>query len=155
RGEGKSARETGRSMDRKEGADVDNTKSTTDRRVPEPIRGTSGGTIAGPPNGPLGRGVPHLPGPPSTAIRTPPNMWFPFSGSHMRLQLGGWTREVTVRELPSSSEIAGVNMRLNPGDPSGVREMHWHTQAEWAYMINGTARVTAIDQNGCNFVDDV
>jgi hypothetical protein len=37
---------------------------------------------------------------------------------------------VTVRELPSSPEIAGVNIRLNPGDPSGVRELHWHTQAE-------------------------
>ena len=33
-------------------------------------------------------------------------------------------------------------MRLNAG---GVRELHWHKQAEWAYMLFGTARITAID----------
>src|SRR5437660_3830660 len=43
-------------------------------------------------------------------------------------------------------------MRLTPG---GVRELHWHKQAEWAYMLDGHARITAIDQDGRNFVDDV
>jgi oxalate decarboxylase len=43
-------------------------------------------------------------------------------------------------------------MRLNAG---GVRELHWHKQAEWAYMLYGTARITAIDAQGRNFVDDV
>ncbi|MEJ1977310.1 MAG: cupin domain-containing protein [Acetobacteraceae bacterium] len=43
-------------------------------------------------------------------------------------------------------------MRLNAG---GVRELHWHKEAEWAYMLYGTARITAVDQNGRNFVDDV
>ena len=43
-------------------------------------------------------------------------------------------------------------MRLNAG---GVRELHWHKQAEWAYMLYGTARITAIDPRGRNFVDDV
>jgi oxalate decarboxylase len=43
-------------------------------------------------------------------------------------------------------------MRLTPG---GVREMHWHKQAEWSYMLNGRARITAVDQDGRNFVDDV
>ncbi len=33
--------------------------------------------------------------------------------------------------------------------------MHWHKQAEWAYMILGRARVTAVDQNGRNFIADV
>ena len=36
-----------------------------------------------------------------------------------------------------------------------IREMHWHKEAEWAYMINGSARITAVDQNGQNFADDV
>jgi oxalate decarboxylase/phosphoglucose isomerase-like protein (cupin superfamily) len=31
--------------------------------------------------------------------------------------------------------------------PGGVRELHWHKEAEWAYMIDGSARVTAVDQN--------
>ena len=43
-------------------------------------------------------------------------------------------------------------MRLNAG---GVRELHWHKAAEWAYMLYGTARITAIDAQGRNFVDDV
>ena len=65
---------------------------------------------------------------------------------------GGWAREVTVRELPVATKLAGVNMRLKPG---GVREMHWHKEAEWAYMLAGRARITAIDAEGRNFIDDV
>ena len=45
-----------------------------------------------------------------------------------------------------------MNMRLKPG---GVREMHWHKEAEWAYMLAGRARITAVDEAGRNFIDDV
>lgn len=65
---------------------------------------------------------------------------------------GGWSREVTVRELPIATTLAGVNMSLTPG---GVRELHWHQQAEWAYMILGRARITSIDAEGRNFIADV
>jgi oxalate decarboxylase len=34
--------------------------------------------------------------------------------------------------------MAGVNMRLKPG---AIRELHWHKEAEWAYMLAGSARV--------------
>jgi oxalate decarboxylase len=70
----------------------------------------------------------------------------------VRLDSGGWTRQVTVRELGVSKNIAGVDMRLNAG---GVRELHWHKAGEWAYMLYGTARITAIDAQGRYFVDDV
>jgi oxalate decarboxylase len=70
----------------------------------------------------------------------------------MRQTNGGWTRQVTQRELGISKTIAGVQMRLNAGS---VRELHWHKQAEWAYMLYGSARITAIDAQGRNFVDDV
>ena len=43
-------------------------------------------------------------------------------------------------------------MRLNAG---GIRELHWHKAAEWAYMLYGSARITAVDAQGRNFVDDV
>jgi oxalate decarboxylase len=33
--------------------------------------------------------------------------------------------------------------------------MHWHKAAEWAYMLKGRARITAIDQDGRTFQDDV
>jgi oxalate decarboxylase len=81
-----------------------------------------------------------------------PNLRFSFSDSHMRQESCGWTRQVTVRELGVSKDIAGVNMRLNAG---GVRELHWHKAAEWAYMLYGTARITAVDPQGHQFVDDV
>src|ERR1700722_6259816 len=54
---------------------------------------------------------------------------YPFGISHKRMQEGGWSREVTVRELAVSKSIAGVDMRLTAG---GIRELHWHTAAEWA-----------------------
>jgi oxalate decarboxylase len=120
--------------------------------VPQPQRPGRGGTDHGPRNLTLDRQNPDILVPPSTDHGTLPNLRFSFSDSHMRLESGGWTRQVTVRELGISKNIAGVNMRLNAG---GVRELHWHKAAEWAYMLYGTARITAIDANGRNFVDDV
>src|SRR5580692_604078 len=77
---------------------------------------------------------------------------YPFSFAHKRFQEGGWSREVTVRELAVSKSLAGVDMRLTAG---GVRELHWHTAAEWAYMLYGSARITCIDTDGKSFVTDV
>ena len=95
---------------------------------------------------------PDLVNPPRTDHGTLPNLKFSFSDSHVRETDGGWTRQVTERELGISKSIAGVDMRLIPG---GVREMHWHKQGEWSMMLAGTARITAVDQNGRNFIDDV
>jgi oxalate decarboxylase len=80
-----------------------------------------------------------------------PTFKYPFSLSNKRVYQGGWSREVTVRELPVSKDIAGVNMRLTAG---GIRELHWHTAAEWAIMLYGSARITAIDADGRSFVRD-
>src|SRR6478736_6913021 len=120
--------------------------------TPQPQRPGHGGTDPGPRNLARDRQNPNLLVPPSTDHGTLPNLRFSFSDSHVRLESGGWTRQVTVRELGISKGIAGVNMRLNAG---GVRELHWHKAAEWAYMLYGSARITAIDSQGQNFVDDV
>jgi oxalate decarboxylase len=80
------------------------------------------------------------------------NFKYPFSFANKRTYEGGWSREVTVRELPVSKTQAGVNMRLTAG---GVRELHWHTAGEWAIMLYGSARITAIDGDGKSFVADV
>ncbi|MGA9808421.1 MAG: cupin domain-containing protein [Candidatus Sulfotelmatobacter sp.] len=37
-------------------------------------------------------------------------------------------------------------MRLKAG---AIREMHWHKEAEWAFILKGRARVTSVDQNLC------
>ncbi len=77
---------------------------------------------------------------------------YSFALARKRVESGGWTRQVTVRELPISKTMAGVEMRLTAG---GVRELHWHVEAEWAIMLYGNARITAVDQEGRSFVSDV
>src|SRR5215472_10490950 len=121
-------------------------------QVPQPLRDHAGGTDPGPRNIPLDRQNPDILTPPSTDSGTLPNMKFSFSLAHNRLQEGGWAREVTVRELPVATTLAGVNMRLQPG---GIRELHWHKEAEWSYLLSGRARLTLVDQDGRNFVEDV
>ena len=90
--------------------------------------------------------------PPATDRGCLPNLRFSFEDAHARLERAGWSRQVTVRELGISKNVAGVNMRLNQG---GVRELHWHKAAEWSYMLTGRARITALDVDGRGFVDEV
>lgn len=90
--------------------------------------------------------------PPATDHGDEPAFKYSFSFSHNRTYNGGWARQVTVRDFPISKDLAGVNMRLTAG---GIRELHWHVPAEWAYMIYGTARITAVDSQGRSFVQDV
>ncbi|MGB8988987.1 MAG: cupin domain-containing protein [Candidatus Sulfotelmatobacter sp.] len=88
---------------------------------------------------------PDISVPPPTDAGGSPTFKYPFSFSNRRVYQGGWSREVTVRELPISKTIAGVDMRLTAG---GIRELHWHTAAEWAIMLYGSARITAVDADG-------
>ena len=106
----------------------------------------------GPTNAPLDQQNPSSAAPPETDAGSVPVFKYPFSLAHKRLYDGGWSREVTVRELPVSKSIAGVDMRLTAG---GIRELHWHAAAEWAFMLYGSARITAIDAKGKSFVADV
>ena len=107
----------------------------------------------GPANQPLdGQNPDSIWPPPTDSKSLVQNFKYPFSFANKRTYEGGWSREVTIRELPVSKEMAGVNMRLTAG---GVRELHWHTSGEWAIMLYGTARITAIDADGKSFVADV
>src|SRR5882762_1687552 len=111
------------------------------------------GSDPGPGNPGLDAQNPDSMWPPSTDSKSlVPTFKYPFSLANKRVYEGGWSREVTVRELPVSKSMAGVNMRLTAG---GVRELHWHTAGEWAIMLYGTARITAIDADGKSFVADV
>lgn len=90
--------------------------------------------------------------PPISDTGSMPGFKFPFSLANKRVYQGGWSREVTARELPIAKELAGVNMRLEAG---GIRELHWHKAAEWSIMLYGTARITGVDAQGRSFIDDV
>jgi oxalate decarboxylase len=110
-------------------------------------------TDPGPANAGLDAQNPDSAWPPATDSKSlVPTFKYPFSLANKRTYEGGWSREVTVRELPVSKSMAGVNMRLTAG---GVRELHWHTANEWAIMLYGAARITAIDRDGKSFVADV
>ena len=99
-------------------------------------------TDPGPGNPPLNGQNPDSAWPPATDSKSLVQTFkYPFSFANKRTYEGGWSREVTVRELAVSKSLAGVNMRLTAG---GVRELHWHTADEWAIVLYWTARITAI-----------
>lgn len=130
--------------------------SGTMAQEPKPIRSGDhhlpNETEPGPNNTSLDRQNPDSVWSPPTDAGGQPPFKYSFSLSHKRMEGGGWTRQVTVRDLPISKKMAGVEMRLITG---GVRELHWHVGAEWALMLYGSARITAVDQHGRAYINDV
>jgi oxalate decarboxylase len=106
----------------------------------------------GPENNPLLNENPNSNLPPPTDYGNMPPVWYSFDLTHKRVQKGGWTNQVTQRELAASKDIAGVRMRLTAG---GFRELHWHTANEWAYMLYGSARLSVLNPDGTVFLGDV
>jgi oxalate decarboxylase len=119
---------------------------------PYPKKGDRSSSAPGPGNPQLEDQNPDSFLPPSSDAGGVQAFKYPFGLSQKRMQEGGWSREVTIRELPVSKSIAGVDMRLTAG---GVRELHWHTAAEWSIVLYGSARITAVDLDGKSFVADV
>ena len=109
-------------------------------------------TDPGPQNPAIRGQFPGAFSPPATNVGDLPMFWASFNNAPRRIQNGGWARQVTQYDFQISEEIAGVNMRLTRG---GVRELHWHLAAEWAYVTYGSCRVTTIDQLGRANVEDV
>jgi oxalate decarboxylase len=68
-----------------------------------------------------------------------------LDASPIKATSGGWARDITTRNLPIATDIAGAHLYLNAG---GVREMHWHNSAEWAYILAGHCQVTVVDPDG-------
>ena len=59
---------------------------------------------------------------------------------------GGTMRIVSEREFPISATVTGALLRIKPG---GLRELHWHPNAdEWQYYIAGRARMTVFGSHG-------
>lgn len=120
-------------------------------KTPEPIRSDGAGALdLGPRNVDRDAQNPDIIVPPATDFGLLPNLRFSMADAHMTLKPGGWSREVTKRELPVDDTLAIVDMNLSPG----VREMHSHLQSEWGFVLQGGARVTAVDERGRNFIAD-
>ena len=92
-------------------------------------------TDPGPQDPDLAGNEPAFLNPPATDVNGMPQFWASFNLVPKRIQNGGWARQITQDDFKISTTIAGVNMRLGPG---GVRELHWHQQAEWAVMTQAS-----------------
>ena len=68
--------------------------------VTNPIEGKKGGTILGPRNPSRNAEDPDFLQPPATDNGAIPNLRFSFADTHVKMREGGWSREVTQRELP-------------------------------------------------------
>src|SRR5260370_18295801 len=102
----------------------------TSDRVVQPSRAPGiGGNDPVPGNPIRERQNPDMLNPPATDSGTVPNLRFSFADAHVRQTSGGWTRQVTQRELGISKAIAGVQMRLHA---CGVLALDWHKPGEWA-----------------------
>ncbi len=109
-------------------------------------------TDPGPHNQAIADQFPGASSPPATDIGDLPQYWASFNNAPRRTQNGGWARQITQADFQISESISGVNMRLTAG---GLRELHWHLAAEWAYMTYGSCRITVLDPSGQAYVADV
>ncbi|KAI0772369.1 Bicupin oxalate decarboxylase/oxidase [Trametes elegans] len=123
-----------------------------DGKDPQPIRNGNGDTFLANSNHELDAQNPDNVAGPTTDAGVVPNLKWSFSLSHTRLLKGGWVREQTITDLPPSKDIAAAELRLSP---NAYRELHWHRIAEWGYILNGTGRVSAIDESGRSYISDV
>jgi len=103
---------------------------------------------AGFPSGPFWNNVPE----PALSEKELPTFKFALERSEGRVDGGNFGKEATVEQLPISTGIAGVSMRLEPGV---ARELHWHaTAAEWAFVLEGRCRTTIISPDGDSETND-
>jgi oxalate decarboxylase len=81
-----------------------------------------------------------------------PNFRYSMEAGKGHVTKGGSAKEATVKQLPISTGLAGVSMRLKPG---GLRELHWHANAaEWAFVLEGRVRTTVLAPDGTAATDD-
>ena len=122
---------------------------------PQPLRGSNNQpTDPGPRNYAIDRENSDAFAPPGTDTGGLPNAKWPMGLSPNRhgLQNSGWARQQNIESLPSATEFAGVDMRL---EPNAYRELHWHTANEWSLVLNGSVRLTSVDEAGETFTDDL
>ncbi|KAL4264668.1 RmlC-like cupin domain superfamily protein [Pleurotus pulmonarius] len=120
---------------------------------PQPLRNGAGGEFSGDDtNHEIDAQNPDNVAGPPTDSGVVPNLKWSFSSSHTRLLKGGWVREQVITDLPPSVDIAAAELRLAP---NAYRELHWHRVAEWGYILNGTGRVSAVDEDGRSYISDV
>ncbi|MDO5608913.1 MAG: cupin domain-containing protein [Capnocytophaga sp.] len=76
---------------------------------------------------------------------------YPLAAQQPKIFAGGTQRVVTQKEFPIAQTISGSLIEIEPG---GLREMHWHPNAdEWQYFLEGNAEMGVFLAQG-NIVTD-
>uniref|UniRef100_D8Q472 Cupin type-1 domain-containing protein n=1 Tax=Schizophyllum commune (strain H4-8 / FGSC 9210) TaxID=578458 RepID=D8Q472_SCHCM len=126
----------------------------------EPVRGGLGAPFSGPTNPEIDFQNPDLLAPPNTDFGSVGSGKWSLSLSPTRLLTGGWVRYEDELVMPlgdayrdivshaAFTEMAGANIHLEPG---AIRELHWHSIAEWVYVLAGETQISAVDQKGRNY----
>lgn len=137
-----------------ENADLGTPFSFDSVKNPQPIRGDLGGTDPGPRTLEYDRLNPDTLAPPGSDSGDMEQGKWPLGLSHNRILPGraGWSRQENTHNLPSATEMAGVDMKLAPW---AYRELHWHGANEWGIILNGSVRVQTMNEDGQTFTDDV
>lgn len=121
----------------------------------QPIRGSDRSPIdPGPQNQEIQDQNTDLFAPPGTDYGDTGSAKWPMGLSHNRagLEHAGWSRQQNVQQLPIATKMAGVDMRL---EPWAYRELHWHKANEWSIILNGSVRITAVNEAGEVFADNL
>ncbi|KAI4521611.1 Bicupin, oxalate decarboxylase/oxidase [Schizophyllum commune Loenen D] len=122
----------------------------------QPVRGGKGAPFWGPTNEKIDQQNPDFLAPPSTDFGFIGSAKWSMSLGPMRLLAGGWVRQEDETVMPLADEMAGAVIHLEPG---AIRELHWHSIAEWVYVINaslcapcdeGSTQISAVDTQGRN-----
>ncbi|KAI5892737.1 Bicupin, oxalate decarboxylase/oxidase [Schizophyllum commune H4-8] len=113
----------------------------------QPVKSGKGAPFAGPTNEKIDQQNPDFLAPPSTDFGFIGSAKWSMSLGPMRLLAGGWVRQEDETVMPLADEMAGAVIHLEPG---AIRELHWHSIAEWVYVINGTTQISAVDTQGRN-----
>ncbi|KLO17357.1 Bicupin, oxalate decarboxylase/oxidase [Schizopora paradoxa] len=119
---------------------------------PEPMNDGLGASSIAPDDTAIDQQNPDLFAPPTTDNNIIQNAKWPISLGHTRLQSGGWSRQQNTDDFPIGTSLASVQMRLEAG---AIRELHWHSSAEWGFVLDGNVKLTAMDNEGRVFVDTV
>ncbi len=96
---------------------VSATDAASQEQRPYPTKSDRSASAPGPTNPPLDTQNPDSNLPPPTDAGGVQTFKYPFALSHKRMQEGGWSREVTVRELP----VSKVNRRRGHETDRGRR----------------------------------
>ncbi|EIM91694.1 uncharacterized protein STEHIDRAFT_182922 [Stereum hirsutum FP-91666 SS1] len=127
--------------------------ASTASNAPAYTLDADGANILGPMNIPLAQQNPDVIAPPTTDHGVVPNAKWPFALSHQRLQSGGWARQQSIHEMPvATPRSLEMDMRLKAG---AIRELHWHQNADWAYVLKGSTQISSMDENGRNYLATV